>query len=94
MNKTPTFICAECGERRRVAVLSEQSLHLANTASRALAVEVLPDYELVCRYCDNETSIESLPLGLIEHARSSSQVWEFSGVYVDPARLQAYHLNY
>jgi len=89
--KALTFKCSDCGERLPLSRLSIFSQDLADADTPTEALISLPAEDVLCDLCaedvDDDLSEPAPPY------RNDVEAWEFSGLSIDPARLQAYYLS-
>jgi hypothetical protein len=92
------FTCAECGRTFPHGNLSEQSLGMSGKESPKQALQVLEDYDQVCKGCQQliEGSLEPswAGAGSSGSALSSLQKWYYSGIHLDPAQKDWLSLNF
>jgi hypothetical protein len=79
-----------------VSKLSRPSLSAAGTNSRLEALKVLLPDDLLCTRCAEITEwlIEEETTERKPQGRTEFEKWLFSGLTVDPAKLQAYYLSH
>lgn len=99
MARSPVeFTCSICGEELPHSDLSRDSLRSSGERNRRDAVSSLRAEDLVCQECANELAdiadaYEDLGPAP-RNGRNDYETFIFSGIQIDPACLQAYHLNY
>lgn len=90
-----TFTCTDCGEELPLADLSEYSLAEAESSSRPAALLALAADDIICTRCDERSHDWDEDEVGERLGMSDGERFIFSGLdYIDPARLQAYRLNY
>lgn len=94
-----TFICADCGDEHPASALSEYSRRRGHNRSPYKALQALEPAEIVCADCETEDlGLDDLgDLGLIPTTTrpwTETERFEFCGIRLDPARLQAHYLSY
>jgi hypothetical protein len=93
------FTCSECGKQFPHGNLSTQSILISGQESPKKALQVLDDYDTVCKRC------EDLIVGSLEHpawagagssgsALTNLQKWYYSGLDLNRAQLDWLSLNF
>ena len=90
-----TFVCADCKKEFPHGNLSSMSLTISGTRSKVNALEILQDYDIVCRRC--HALVESIAEDVQEDVTpslTSLQQWYFSGVQIDGVCRDWLNLNF
>lgn len=89
------FTCCICEETYPSSELSHESYQKSGEDTRNDAVLYSDPDSLVCRGCEADLADERETSNDGElYARTDTEAFEFSGIEIDPARLQAYRLSY